>query len=369
MSLRGAGGWLNRPVDAPLLDLEPPLTAPFQFIQTVVGASSDASHVLVYSREVLAPGAIEGRGGLYMRNTATGEYRLVATSSDPMFSQWGQIFGGQDGTIYVAQDGQSALFATGYPVLEGVTPGPYEIYLYSWNAETGLAVESVLPASQGGAATVVGVLPGGGTNGPRDPMPRGNDGLDRMYFTDGNTGRIYVRSGQGAERDSKLVSYSRLDPAVPTPTAGTPFSVSEDGRYLLFRTSNATRLTTDTPASMGPATRWLYRYDALDESLDYVGATPTNGQVVQMSHDGGTIAFYSYFEQAGSGSTVDQAQKLFVWRESERVAARLHQRLQPPRSVPESRRERHEAAAASQRQRQVPGVRRFVGVAGRFARL
>ncbi len=315
---RGATAWSNRAID-------PPYGPGTGYVQAVLGTSPDFSHALVASRYALAPGGIEGGGNLYMRDTRTGEYTLVAASNDTWLVRQFVTNMGTQGVKYVAPDGRSALFTVASPsLLPGVpdlgqTGSPY---LYRWSADDGLSIESVLPDSEGGARVSIAYAGNDDYYGPRDSIAVDADGLAHVYFTalvNNEIGTfmsgVYVRSGG----ETRAVSVSQIpgDPSTPVPARVQ--AIGEGGRYMLFNTLEEKALTEDTPADVGD--RILYRYDASDESLTYVGAMSaefsTTGfqQVVGMTRDGQTVAFRS--PSVLADGAIQGRENLYVWRDGE----------------------------------------------------
>jgi hypothetical protein len=312
---RGATAWFNRALD-------PPFTygasGTAQNVQLVTASSADLSYVMVASQRALTPGAIEGGSNLYLRDTRTGEYTLVAKHSSPRLALSHAQHGiGPIDVKFVAPDGQSAMFGASESLAPGVPEyGPTEnTSLYVWTAAEGVRVVSVLPESEGGA--VVGGFTG--RDSPydaRDALPTGNDGLAHIYFTangGGQLGGIYVRTGD----ETKAVSVSRIPGDPSTPVKADVEAVREGGRYLVFTTTgDDVRLTVDTPTDLGATARHIYRYDVTDDSLTYVstmayGASVT--EIMGVSDDAQTVAFKSYF--ALTGGAVEGVQNMYVWRE------------------------------------------------------
>lgn len=289
----------------------------------VIGTSFNLEYAVVASTVALTPGATEGGGNIYLRNTKTRELTLIATSpfrvlSFPMNGNMGEL-----GVKYVAPDGKAVIFGAapalvpGAPELaeEPTKPSAW----YSWTPEDGIRAVTVLPASEGGKIVGGGVIGNGGETGPRDSMPH-EGGLDHVYFqayisssSGVSAGGLYVREGE----TSKLVSYSRIPGGPTTPVVAAGDAVSDNGEYLLFH--SRTRLTEDTPETSLGSSGALYRYDAADESLEYVGIDGgySTVQVIQMTQDGKTIAFQS--EKAlpvvGSGTPVEGKTNVYVWQE------------------------------------------------------
>jgi hypothetical protein len=316
---RGADGWSNRAMDPPTNHTPP------NYITTIMSlilASSDASHVLVASTLALTPGATPDGGNLYVRNTATGAYTLVATHEDIRFT--GQYFAnlGNTAAKYVANDGRSALFMSSVPLVPGAPSGtgPDSFGLYSWTAEEGVRIVSVLPDSEGGGTVPTLAAVGGESDaGIRNALPA-SDGLDHVYFSpydNGDPGPAYVRSGG----ETKPVSVSRIPGADSEPVRATVLATGRGGRFMLFTTAYTTPLTSDTPTDVG-AESFLYRYDAVNDSLAYVGARSTTPKsVMQMSQDGRTVAFVSRLGLTPGipaydpGNSTSTDENIYVWRD------------------------------------------------------
>jgi hypothetical protein len=328
---RGVDGWSSRAMD--------PVTnyAGRPVVMSVLLASADVSHVLVASTLALAPGATPDGGNLYVRNTATGAYTLVATHedielTDSLFANQGNL-----NMKYLANDGRSALFLSRVPLVPGAPDTRANesegFGLYSWTAEEGLRVVSVMPDSEGGGMVPIQTAVGGeADNGIRNAVPD-SGGLDHVYFSptvesqDGGgpaIGPVYVRNAG----ETKAVSVSRISGASGDPVYARVLATGRGGRYMFFKTNeeafgaSATPLTSDTPTDLG-APYFLYRYDAVEDSLAYVGAL---GQVRstyawQMSQDGRTIAFLSLLGLTPDAPAFDPEaplqENLYVWRDGE----------------------------------------------------
>jgi hypothetical protein len=306
---RGADGWQSVPLD-------PPMTSVTSYYYGVLNSSEDVSHVVVGSNRALTPGSTAGGGNLYVRDTRTGAYTLMATSSDSLLSVNGGTASTQGpvGHAFVANNGRSALFTTS----AAINPGDPPAVLYRWTASGGLEAMSVLPADEGGDI-VNGFTLGSELAGARDAMPV-DDGhaLDRVYFAGFRTGLgsggLYVReNGQ-----TRAISRSRIPGAPTTTVDALPDSASAGGRYLTFHTLAPTSLTQDTPTLDDYRANFIYRYDAVDGSLTYVGTgSGYASPVLQMTPDGKTIAFVSAAKltpEATDGYDTNQM-NLYVWRD------------------------------------------------------
>lgn len=278
---RGAERWESKGTDAP--------TRPHYWIASTGthATSTNLAYAIVTSMRALTPGATEGGGNIYIRDTATGAYTLIATHPDKMLVNTIESHPSSNLVTYVADDGRSAVFHTQGQALTpeaeaaGATHG-----LYKWTADDGLEIVSVLPRSEGGRPTN-GLGIGTEGNGPRDPFPTDPRALDHIYFQAYETGAVYVRSGN----ETRLVSVSQRAGDPDTPVPAYPQAVSAAGRYVLFTADDGMPLTEDAPLLGGG--RSLYRYDLEQDLIEYIGASLHygNGAVIQMSRDGQTIAF------------------------------------------------------------------------------
>jgi hypothetical protein len=268
-------------------------------IQTVLAASYDLAYTLVATSVALTPGATESGGNLYIRNTKTKALTLIATSPEADFSDAFLALSGQVFAKSVASDGRAALFMTGQPLL----PGAPANALYSWRAGQGLRVESVLPADEGGGTVAVGSTGLQSEDGTRESI-RYDNALARVYFA-ASGGGVYVRAGG----ETKLISRSRIPGDPPAPVPGTIDAVQGEGRSMVFHTGAP--LTESTPTTGETAgAQHVYRYDAADESLTYIGSlgamSYAPNDILQVSPDGQTVAFQSTLQllpEASSGQT------------------------------------------------------------------
>jgi hypothetical protein len=311
-AVRGEKGWHNRGLDAPK-------GPDGNFFYGVLNSSQDASHVIVGSDRALTPGATEGGGNLYVRNTRTGAYTLVATSPNQALSRDGGTAStqGPTGQAFVANDGRSALFTAEVALRPGDPVG----VLYRWTADGGLETMSLLPEDEGGGR-VTGYTLGADLAAARDAMPV-DDGraLDRVYFNarvlnesgGSQAGGVYLREGG----ETRLISRSRLPGAGDGPVEALVDAASDGGRYLTFHTTGypGAPLTADTPVSLAWQASYIYRYDAVTDELRYIG---TGSIVYQMSRDGKTIVFNG----GGEAQTDDAvegwdtgAANLYAWRD------------------------------------------------------
>jgi hypothetical protein len=312
---RGDDGWHNRGLDAPMSPMG-------GYFYGVLNSSEDVSHVVVGSNRALTPGATEGGGNLYVRDTRTGAYTLIATSPNQSLSRDGGTGStqGPAGYAFVANDGRSALFTA----QASLHPGDPVGVLYGWTAAGGLEAMSILPDDEGGGL-VTGIPLASTIAGTRDAMPT-DDGhvLDRVYFAAGDpvtqqlTG-LYVRE----HGETRLVSKSRLPGATDDPVPAVPDAGSAGGRYVTFHTLANTPLTADTPVSDHWQANYIYRYDATNGELRYIG---TGSAVLQMTQDGKVVAFEgpeALTSDAVDGTDTGQV-NLYTWRDDGTASGALH---------------------------------------------
>jgi hypothetical protein len=312
LAVRGQDSWINHPLDPPYNIGTGSGSAVFN-IQGTLATSPDLSHVLVTSKDALTPGATQGGSNHYIRNSRTGELTLIATTTDQRLSSLANGLQGQLNGKFVANDGRAALFTTTVPLTPEAAAAPgvsvATIFLYAWHAGTGLTLESVRPASEGGDVITGGVAGNYLTstyNNEEDEVDSAfyGDALSRVYF--GSATGVYLRSG-GV---TKAISVSRIAGDPDTPVRGALNGVVGDGRYAVFTTFDA-RLTGDAPVG---SNNYIYRYDAVTDSLDYIGSISTFDRVpvLQVSPDGQTIAFRSYLKL--DPAAAEFSTNVYVWR-------------------------------------------------------
>jgi hypothetical protein len=303
LGVRGPDSWVNHPLD-PSYNIGNGAGYVLYNIMATVAASPDMSHVMVTSRDALTPGATQGGSNVYIRNGRTGALTLIATSSNQALTTGLHSLEGEKGAKFVANDGRAALFLSPIPLTpDAAAASDIPGFLYAWHAETGLTLETVLPASEGGGAVMPMSMTYDAEQGEVDSGLYG-DALSRVYFATDTA--VYLRSGG----QTKAISVSRIDGDPATPVSGVVNAVAGDGRYLVFTTKGG-RLTDDTPDGFD---NYIYRYDAVNDSLDYIGSAPNlyMTPVLQVSADGQTVVIRT-------GSKLDPeatefANNVYVWR-------------------------------------------------------
>jgi sugar lactone lactonase YvrE len=269
MSRRGAADWLR------WLPLDPPLSVGRNITSSVtLAVSDDFTHTLVVSNRVLAPGAIDKAGNLYVVDVATGAYSLVGSSNAP--GAFNTMAGPRQTNMFLkaAPDLSWVVFVAQVPMLPGVSGAA----MYKWSRSDGLQLESRLP---GGNVPTGDVWVQDQT--VLSTREVSDDG-DTMYFTliNGEAG-VYRR----ANGQTTAISVSQISGAPSTPQAGQIDGISRDGRYAIFHSG---RLTNDAPAGTGN----LYQYDSVSGDLTYFGTLTSAFQpfnVLGVSDDGQTVYF------------------------------------------------------------------------------
>jgi hypothetical protein len=311
LGVRGPDSWANHALD-PTYDIGTGSTVARLNIQGTLGTSSDLSHVLVTSRNALTPGATQGGSNHYIRNSRTGALTLIATTTNQDMT--GVAHGPQGELVakFVANDGRAALFLTNVALTPeaaaapGVTIGTS--FLYAWRAGSGLTLESVLPASEGGGVVVTDVSSTFNNEDAEVDSAFYDDDLTRVYFGGfSETGAgVYVRSGG----ETRPISVSRIDGDPATTVPGLVNAVVGEGRYVVFQTYGV-RLTDDTPSLTD---NFIYRYDAATDGLVYIGSTQGDASrtVIQVSSDGQTVAFRSPVKLDPAATEFES--NLYMWR-------------------------------------------------------
>ena len=306
LATRGDTKWNNRALDPPY-KLKPEAEGSAFFIMGVLGSSWDLSQVVVISRYALTPDAVEGSGNLYVRDTTTGEYTLIVSYPDELFAEIYSSPGAAESVSYVSPDGREVIFSSVFPLVPDAPIGSStEVNsVYRWTAEDGIEGLTYLPSDEeeGKMGRTAGSV--GGEGGARLSFPQVGAN-DHFYFHEEDRG-VWVRTGSVTKR----VSVSRIPETEGTFYPARLDAISDNGRYALFETTtNNTPLLPDPPVV---GSRYLYRYDVVDDSLTYVGTSNANFRVIQMSRDGQTVAFFSRLPLGEQGIT--NRQNAYVWRD------------------------------------------------------
>ena len=295
VAIRGSDDWSGR------IDTDPPVnTISGGFlVHPTLAISADFTHALVTSNRALLPGAFEDGGNLYLKDLRTGSYQFIGGSnavyafSSYMSALTNNVF--QAG----APDFSWIVFYSRNPLL----PGAPNHALYRWSESGGLEVISILPDGD-----MTGIMHGSAMARYDSVSADGS----RVYFGSyqGSEDGVFLREGNGP---TKAVSVSHVPGDPATPQYAVLMGVSKSGRYAFF-VSNA-KLTSDAPDAGGNPEHpgYLYRYDASDEGLEYLGAKPytypldgPDGRIVNeasygVGDDGETVYFDAQDEFGGIG--------------------------------------------------------------------
>ncbi len=293
VAIRGASDWQGR------IDTDPPLNAASHFFlaHATLAVSTDFTHTFVVSNRALTPGAIEGGGNLYRVEVGSDDYQFIGANGEeeafPSFAS-----GKQNNTFMAgAPDLGWIVFTSPLPLL----PGAPNHANYRWSEADGLELVSVTPNGDPSEAL---------KGAPSSLYHTVSDDGGRIYFTatSGSERGVYLREDGGAALPIS-VSHVPGDPATAQP--GVLLEVNKDGRYAFF--ASKAKLTDDAPEepAIEPPDN-LYRYDASDGSLEYlgvqVGITSTQAnEVTGGSFGTGADGRTFYFNAAASG--------LHVWHD------------------------------------------------------
>jgi hypothetical protein len=283
LSVRGELDWKSG------IDLDPPMNTLRLIVgQTTLAVSSDSTHAFVATNRNLTGDGIEEGLNLYVYDLATGGYSHVGSSNAVgALNAYVSIQRG-DKFVAGAPDFSWVDFVAPDPLL----PGAPANALYRWTKSGGLKVQSVLP---GGPAAAY-------QHSIFEEMRTVSDDGSRAYFTvlDGPEAGVYLRAGG----ETKAISVSHVAGDPTTPQEAQLMGTGRDGRYAFLFSDSTVPLTADAPGEPGD----LYRYDASDDSLEYLGAqvsTVRDGVdhavgTVAVSEDGSTV----YFESASATTEV-----------------------------------------------------------------
>jgi Tol biopolymer transport system component len=297
VATRGPSGWSTRPVEAPQANEGLTLGVPTQ------GVSEDLTSVLQSSALVLAPGAVQGQGNVYVSNTATGTRTLVGTSGGRYAFR---EFGSDIYSTYVggSSDFSHVVFSYPYALMPGSVEGTAN--LYDWT-DGALHLVNYLP--DGTLGTGVGTF--------------GRLSEDHSVSSDGSKiffdaeGALYVR-----EDDARTIpiSVSQRAGASSTPQEGTFVGASADGSKVYF-TSFANLV--EGPETGTPK---LYRYDL--DTGQLTAPVPTSAEVegvLRVSEDGSYV-YFTALAALTPGATQQQfgSPNTYVWHEGQGVKLIAH---------------------------------------------
>ena len=249
VALRGSDDWGEK------LDTDPPLNPAdgALLIHPSLALSSDYTHALVVSNRALTPGeGIEQGANIYVKDILSDTYQFIGASSAPR--AFNNFVGASSAGTYIAGSPDFSWVIFESP--PSLQPGVPKNAIYRWSETEGLEVLSTLPNGEPSAAVRANVQPVYNIVSA--------DG-SRIYYSafGGAEEGIFMRDGGGAPKPIS-VSHVPGDPA--TPRWAMLLGINPSGRYAFF--TSETKLTSDAPGESGD----LYRYDAVDDSLEYLGA-------------------------------------------------------------------------------------------------
>jgi hypothetical protein len=335
MSVRTASDWTSG------IELDPGINQLDNYVfAPTLAVSSDFTHTLIATNRRLTPDAIEDgpeRVNLYVEDVATGIRTFVATAPFQLATFIANDRG--DNFIAGAPDFHWIVFKSTPSLLDadGVPTGAPEKALYRWSREGGLEIVSKLPGK--GPVPITQANAAGPVN-----RSVSSDG-SRIYFyasTKGPEEGLYL-SQQGSPAKAISVSHRTGDPTTPIPA--TLLGASEDGRYAFFSTSAGElvnqQLTVDAPEVQGLLEGNVYRYDAVDDSLQYIGthsqhSPDPNGPIssdMQRVSLGATADGQTLYWRSSKDSTL-------VWRDGTVAEASPHEleyRFANPSMSPDGR--------------------------------
>jgi hypothetical protein len=273
-AIRGPGGWLNRPIDPPLLGA----VAIQNTLWSTLAVSEDLSHSLVVSMVKLTPEAIEGQTNLYVKDLATGAYEFVGSTPDvngrSMFNAGGQSFfmGGTPDFSSVSFTTNSFSFTPDTPEAGGQ---------YLWTRGEGLRLISRLP--DGTPCSSVET-----SNATTAKHEVSVDGRHTFLSCTGVGEGLYVyESGT-----TKPISVSEISGASGEPVPATFLGATPDGGQVMFVVAGSEPLVLGAPEATGN----VYVANLATGTLRYVteGDSETSGVSEELD--------YLYYKKAGPAS-------------------------------------------------------------------
>ncbi len=287
-SLRGTSDWSTKSVTT----RQTPWSQGAMF-STSLEVSPTTS--LEFSEFALTPDAVEGDNNIYIRDSVTGAYKLIASIPDPNTPTSEQQTASGVGPDF-------AVFAQQHALL----PGASEFTGVSLNLYSYLDGKLHLLSTPGWDVGIAG-----GVYADSRARSVSADGR-RVYFrqTNGSEWGVFL-SEDGEPAVPISVSHRPGDPA--TPVIGNFLGASVDGSVAYFTAEGAL-----TP---GGASGDLYRYSASTKELTDV--TPGAGQVGQMAvggdpstpvSDDGSFVYFSSTKDLAPGATEGKT-NLYGWNE------------------------------------------------------
>jgi Tol biopolymer transport system component len=216
------------------------------------GASADGSKVVFTTTEQLAPGAVEGRSNIYMRDLTMGETKLVSVPGIfcPPKVNCTPIYGG------MSSDGAHVFFETSEQLSPEDTDNSQDIYAWSWST---------------GTATLASTGSGGGNGIPNATFDGATPDGSKVFFSTKeslipgateNHSNVYMRDlTAGTTGETVLVSQGSASCAgCGNGTADATFDgATPDGSKVFFSTKES--LTPGEPAENTDGSTDVYMRD------------------------------------------------------------------------------------------------------------
>lgn len=219
------------------------------FETTTQAVSDDFTKTFSVTNRALTPGAVQGGANLYIVDVASRSLRLIGSNPSPQAFQ--NFTGGQQIGKYLAgaPDFSWILFTSPDPL----KPGAPEDAMYRWSEEDGLEIVSVLADGEPSKAAA------------RVYQPASADGT-KIYYTalGGSEEGVFLR--EPGEPPVAIAVRPHMDPSPSTLLPPALLGTNKDGRYAFIGSFEA--LTADALPPFGAG---LYRYDRVEDKIEYLG--------------------------------------------------------------------------------------------------
>jgi hypothetical protein len=302
LAARGETGWTTQAIEAPQANEGVILANPTQ------GISEDLGETFQASAMVLAPGAVQGQGNIYVRDNATGARTLVGTSGGlNAFREFGS-------TIYATfigatHDFSHLIFTYPFALTHDSVEGGSNIY--DWTGGQ-LHLVNYLPDGSVAAGASTAVASGATGENPHQVSADGS----KVLFSAG--GALYVRENNAT---TVALSVSQRAGEPRTPQEATFAGASADGSKVYF--TSGVNLT-DGP-ELPPGYKKLYQYDFATGRLTNlaVSSDPSDAEtgadverVLQVTEDGAVVYFTAQGDLAPGATTAPYGiTNVYVWHE------------------------------------------------------
>ncbi|HEX5713693.1 MAG TPA: hypothetical protein VFX85_10305 [Solirubrobacterales bacterium] len=260
-----------------------------------------ASTTLDYSELGLVPGAVTGNGNLYLRDSATGAYTLVASypsPAAPTYEQQAALAVGRDFAVF----GQPHALTPEANEYTGIDQNLYSFYGGELHLLNDPASVAPVYEMQDSRARYVS------EDGSRvyfKQAPQGNPQASALYLSE-----------NGAP--GRPISVSRRPGDLPAPVPAELIGASADGSVAYF--TSFAPLTANAEPNRREV---IYRYTVADDELVAVTLGPEpyaykfdrEGQATPVSEDGSYLYFIAQAALAPGGVT--GSQNIYAWHDGE----------------------------------------------------